>query len=70
MARKCYPSLHLKTHFKGATSVLMEDTNAMKIEKGGEAEDLLKLAVEANNEDVLEEQVALKKHLSGKYGLL
>ena len=62
--------MHLKTHFKGATSVLMEDTNAMKIEKGGEAEDLLKLAVEANNEDVREEEGALKKHLSGKYGLL
>ena len=70
IVRKCYPALHLKTHYKAATSILMEDTKTMKIDKGGDAQEVLQLALDAKDKEVRGEEAALKRHISGKYGLL
>ena len=48
----------------------MEDTKTMKIDKGGDAQEVLQLALDAKDDAVRGEEAALKRHISGKYGLL
>ena len=66
VVRKLDPDLHVKTHFKAATSILMQDTKSMNLENG-QAKEIMKLAVNAKNEDVMREEESLHRHISHHY---
>ena len=66
IVRKLSPNLNVKTHFKGAISILNQDTKTMNLDNGP-AKEIVKLAVNAKNEDVMREEESLHQHMSQHY---